>query len=59
MKTIDSNDPVREAHAAIIAVIGELRTMGVAVPMALHRAAHALAWTLAQRDPGREGETLH
>lgn len=52
MKPVDSDDPIRDAHTAIIAVIGELRAMGVTPPMALHRAAHALAWSLAQQEAG-------
>jgi hypothetical protein len=38
------DDPLREAHAAIVRAIAELRALGVAVPIALHQAAHALAY---------------
>jgi hypothetical protein len=37
---------IREAHAAIVRAIAELRALGVAVPIALHQAAHALAYSL-------------
>jgi hypothetical protein len=38
------DDPLRGAHAAIVRAIAELRALGVAVPIALHQAAHALAY---------------
>jgi hypothetical protein len=45
------DDPLREAHAAIVRAIAELRALGVAVPIALHQAAHAL--TYAERSDCR------
>lgn len=44
-----ADDPLKDAHTAIIAAIAELRAIGVPVPIALHRAAHALAYAIAQR----------
>lgn len=44
-----SDDPLRDAHAAIVRAIAELKAAGVPVPIALHRAAHALACALAER----------
>jgi hypothetical protein len=37
-----NDDAILAAHAAIIRAIDELRTMGVQVPMSLHRAARKL-----------------
>jgi hypothetical protein len=44
---------IREAHAAIVRAIAELRALGVAVPIALHQAAHALAWAQRERSDCR------
>ncbi len=44
-----ADDPLKDAHTAIIAAVAELRAIGVPVPIALHRAAHALAYAIAQR----------
>jgi hypothetical protein len=38
------SEEIRDAHAAIVRAIAELRALGVAVPIALHQAAHALAY---------------
>jgi hypothetical protein len=43
-----ADDPLRDAHTAIQQAIADLRELGVPVPMALYRAAHALAHTIAQ-----------
>jgi uncharacterized linocin/CFP29 family protein len=48
-----TDDPIREAHAAIVKAIADLRAAGIEVPMALHRAAHALAHALREREDPR------
>jgi hypothetical protein len=42
--TQQTDNPMRDARAAIIRAIAELKAMNVAVPMALHLAVHALAY---------------
>jgi hypothetical protein len=49
MSNENANDPIREAHAAIVRAIAELRALNVAVPMALHLAAHSLSYAEAPR----------
>ncbi len=39
---------IRDAHAAIVRAIAELRALNVAVPIALHQAAHALSYALGE-----------
>jgi len=40
------NDALRDAHTAIVQAIADLKAIGVPVPIALHKACHALAWAL-------------
>lgn len=42
-------DALKEAHAAIVRAIAELRASKVEVPMALHLAAHSLAYAIRDR----------
>jgi hypothetical protein len=51
MPKAGADDPIRDAHAAIVQAIADLKAIGVPVPMALHRACHALAWAL--REPAQ------
>jgi uncharacterized linocin/CFP29 family protein len=44
-----ADDPLRDAHEAIVRAIAELRAAGIAAPMSLHRAAHALTYALGER----------
>ena len=47
-----SDDPVRDAREAVAGAIADLKAANVAVPVALHRAAHALSYAMASRsDP--------
>jgi hypothetical protein len=54
------SEEIRDAHAALVKAIAELRALGVAVPMALHQAAHALAYAERRDDcqvlPFKRGE---
>jgi hypothetical protein len=43
------NEAIRDAHAAIVWAISELRDAGIPVPQALHRAAHSLSYALRER----------
>jgi hypothetical protein len=43
-------DALTDAHAAIRQAIAELRAAGIAVPISLHRACHALSYAA---DDGR------
>ncbi len=45
----DPDDPLRDAHIGIGKAIAELRAIGVAVPVSLHRAMHALTYARAER----------
>ena len=51
MPKAGADDPIRDAHAAIVQAIADLKAIGVPVPMALHRACHALAWALREPAP--------
>jgi hypothetical protein len=42
--TNQADDPLGDARKAILEAIAELRAARIPVPMALHRAAHALAY---------------
>lgn len=54
-------DALRDAHAAIKQAIADLRALGIAVPISLHQAAHALSYAITDtggvipfdREPGR------
>jgi hypothetical protein len=48
-----ADDPLRDAHAAILGAIAELRSLGVPVPLALHRAMHAITYARSQAEPDR------
>jgi hypothetical protein len=48
--TQQADDPLRDAQAAIVQAIADLRAANVAVPTSLHRAAHALSYAVAS-DP--------
>jgi hypothetical protein len=43
------DDPLADAHAALLRAISELRALGVAVPISLHQAVHALTYARAKR----------
>jgi hypothetical protein len=43
------DDPLADAHAALLRTIAELRALGVAVPISLHQAVHALTYARARR----------
>jgi hypothetical protein len=43
------DDPIRDAQAAIARAIADLKAANIAVPMSLHRAAHALSYAVASR----------
>ncbi len=43
--TNKQDDPIRDAHAAIVQAIADLQSAGFVVPISLHLAAHALART--------------
>ena len=43
------DDPLADAHAALLRAIAELRAIGVAVPISLHQAVHALTYARARR----------
>jgi hypothetical protein len=43
------DDPLADAHAALLRAIAELRAIGVAVPISLHQAVHALTYARAKR----------
>lgn len=48
--TKQADDPIlRDAHAAIVQAIADLRAAGIEVPMSLHLAAHALSHATASR----------
>lgn len=38
------DDPIRDAHEHVKQAIAELKAAGVTVPIALHKAAHALSY---------------
>ena len=40
---------VKDAQAAVRQAIAELKARGIAVPISLHRAAHALSYAMAER----------
>ena len=42
--TTETDDPIRDARAAVVPAIADLRAANIAVPTSLHRAAHALAY---------------
>jgi hypothetical protein len=44
----EGDDPLRDVHAALLRVIAELREMGIAPPISLHRAMHALTYARAK-----------
>jgi hypothetical protein len=44
-----ADDPLRDAHEAIVRAIADLRALGITVPISLHRAAHALSYAIAER----------
>jgi hypothetical protein len=44
------DDPLRDAHTQLVGAIAELRAAGIAVPISLHRAVHALHYALL-REP--------
>jgi hypothetical protein len=43
------DDPLADAHATLLRAIAELRAAGIAVPISLHRAVHALTYARAKR----------
>jgi hypothetical protein len=43
------DDPLADCHAALLRAISELRALGVAVPISLHQAVHALTYARAKR----------
>jgi len=57
---MNDNEEIRDAHAAILRAIAELRDAGIDVPLALYLAAHSLSYALADTDcqvlPFKRGE---
>jgi hypothetical protein len=50
-----STDPIKDAQEAVVRAIAELKANGVVVPVALHRAAHALSYAMGSRsEPPRQ-----
>lgn len=45
-----ADDPLADAHAALLRAIAELRALGITVPIALHQAVHALTYARAGGD---------
>jgi hypothetical protein len=45
--TKEADDPIRDARAAVVQAIADLKAANVPVPMAPHRAAHALSYAVA------------
>jgi hypothetical protein len=43
-----ADDPLADAHAALLRAIAELRALGIAPPIALHQAVHALTYARAK-----------
>jgi hypothetical protein len=43
---MDNTDALRDAHTQIVRAIAELRAAGIAVPISLHRACHALSYAI-------------
>jgi hypothetical protein len=43
------DDPLADAHAALLRAIAELRALGITPPIALHQAVHALTAARARR----------
>jgi hypothetical protein len=46
------SEEIRDAHAALVKAIAELREAGIAVPIALHLAVHSLSYALAEHSTG-------
>jgi|HubBroStandDraft_3_1064219.scaffolds.fasta_scaffold294931_2 hypothetical protein len=46
-----ADDPLADAHAALLRAIAELRVAGIAVPISLHQAVHALTYARAKASP--------
>ncbi len=46
------DDPIKDAREHIAQAIAELKAANVTVPLALHRAAHALSYAVAS-DPNK------
>lgn len=49
--TEQNDDCIADARAAIKQAIADLRAANIAVPMSLHRAAHALSYAVAPDTP--------
>jgi hypothetical protein len=47
--TPKADDPIADAHAALLRSITELRALGIAVPISLHQAMHALTYARAAK----------
>jgi hypothetical protein len=45
----DESDPLRDVHVALLRVIAELRALGIAPPISLHQAMHALTYAKVKR----------
>jgi hypothetical protein len=45
-----ADNPLADVHAALLRAIAELKAAGIAVPMSLHRAMHALTYARATDD---------
>ena len=46
-------EEIREAHAAVVRTIAELKALRIEVPISLYRAVHALSYALAEPDECR------
>jgi hypothetical protein len=53
MPKAGADDPLRDAYAAIVQAIAELKALGIAVPISLHMAVHALSYARAERSQCR------
>ena len=49
----EADDPLKDAHEAIRQAIADLKAAGITVPIFLHRAAHPLAYEIAEREDCR------
>jgi hypothetical protein len=47
--TPKADDPIADAHAALLRSLTELRALGIAVPISLHQAMHALTYARAAK----------
>jgi hypothetical protein len=51
----EGDDPIKDAREHVKQAIADLKAANIAVPMSLHRAAHALSYAVAS-DPAGDGK---